>query len=85
MSNGISFEQFCLRNKVSYNIFNKWYRDTRKQIVEVQIDGKPSHEEQTPTQPHEEEKTLEERSPVHILVEIRMTNGFFICYIAKTI
>lgn len=39
MSVGILIEQFCQKNKVSYNIFNKWYRDTRKRIVEVQVDG----------------------------------------------
>lgn len=33
MPNGISVEQLCLGNKVPYNIFNKWYRDTRKQKV----------------------------------------------------
>ncbi len=32
---------FCKRNKVSYNIFQKWYKDTRNKIVEVQVDGIP--------------------------------------------
>ncbi len=26
--NGISIEQFCLSNKVPYNVFEKWYKDT---------------------------------------------------------
>ena len=32
-----------------YNIFQKWYRDTRKKVVEVQVDGAPviGHEEQS--------------------------------------
>ena len=25
-----------------YNIFSKWYKDTRKKIVEVSVDGRPS-------------------------------------------
>ena len=42
MPKGISIEQFCSRNKVPYNIFYKWYKDTRNKIVEVKVDGKPS-------------------------------------------
>lgn len=36
---GMSVQTFCLRNNVPYNIFHKWYKDTRKKIVEVQVDG----------------------------------------------
>ena len=75
MPNGISIEQFCLKNKVPYNIFSKWYRDTRKKIVEVQVDGKPVQSEQQPSKSPKEEKFQKERSSVRILVEIRMTNG----------
>ena len=39
---GMSVQTFCLRNNVPYNIFQKWYKDTRKKIVEVQVDGVPS-------------------------------------------
>ncbi len=38
MAKGISIEQFCSRNKVPYNIFYKWYKDTRNKIVEVKVD-----------------------------------------------
>lgn len=38
---GISIESFCLKNKVPYNIFSKWYRDTCKGIMEVKVDGRP--------------------------------------------
>lgn len=75
MPKGISIEQFCLRNKVPYNIFNKWYRDTRKKIVEVQVDGKPVQAGHQHANPSEEKKVQEEKSSVRILVEIRMTNG----------
>ena len=78
MPNGISIEQFCLKNKVPYNIFYKWYKDTRKQIVEVQVDGKPVQSEQQPINPPEEEEVPKEKSSVRILVELRMTNGLHI-------
>ena len=42
---GMSIETFCLKNKVPYNIFSKWYKDTRKKVVEVQVDGIPSETE----------------------------------------
>ena len=35
---GMSIETFCLKNKVPYNIFSKWYKDTRKKVVEVQVE-----------------------------------------------
>lgn len=76
MPQGISIEQFCLKNKVPYNLFNKWYRDTRKRIVEVQVDGKPCLTDQQATN-SKEKPTPQEANPssVRILVEIRMTNG----------
>lgn len=36
---GESIQHFCDRKKVPYNLFNKWYRDTRHQIVKVSVDG----------------------------------------------
>lgn len=38
---GESIQSFCLKNNVAYNLFEKWYRDTRKKIVEVKVDGIP--------------------------------------------
>ena len=38
LPHGESIQSFCVKNKVSYNIFSKWYKDTRKQIVEVKVD-----------------------------------------------
>lgn len=32
---GISIESFCHSNKVPYNLFSKWYKDTRHKIVPV--------------------------------------------------
>lgn len=39
---GESIQAFCLRHKVPYNLFPRWYKDTRKKIVEVKVDGLPS-------------------------------------------
>ena len=32
----------CLSNKLSYNIFSKWYKDTRRKVIAVQVDDCPS-------------------------------------------
>ena len=44
---GESLQSFCVKNKVPYNIFQKWFKDTRKKAVEVQVDGASeiTHEE----------------------------------------
>ncbi len=81
MPKGISIEQFCSRNKVPYNIFYKWYKDTRNKIVEVKVDGLPTsdQEEQKQEIPSQEpSSTVTKPSCVRILVELRMTNGLHI-------
>ena len=37
MLQGEFIQNFCLKNKVPYNLFHKWYKDTRHHIVPVQI------------------------------------------------
>ena len=51
LPHGESLQSFCVKNKVPYNIFRKWFKDTRKKVVEVQIDGAPvvPQEEKTKT------------------------------------
>ena len=81
MPKGISIEQFCSRNKVPYNIFYKWYKDTRNKIVEVKVEGLPisAQEEQKQEIPSPEpSSTVTKPSGVRILVELRMTNGLHI-------
>ena len=80
MPNGMSIEQFCSRNKVPYNIFYKWYKDTRNKIVEVKVDGMPplAQEESRKEEHHQEPQKAGSASPVRILVELRMTNGLHI-------
>ena len=41
LPSGVSIEKFCISNKVPYNPFVKWYKDTRKKIIHVQVLGAP--------------------------------------------
>ena len=81
MPNGVSIEQFCSRNKVPYNIFYKWYKDTRNKIVAVKVDGLPTsdQEESKKESPSQgPSSTAMKPSCVRILLELRMTNGLHI-------
>ena len=79
LPHGESIQNFCVRNKVPYNIFSKWYKDTRKKIVEVKVDGMPSDTETLPSAPGGAPASVPaSSSPVRILVEIRMSNGLHI-------
>ena len=78
LPHGESLQSFCVKHKVPYNIFQKWFKDTRKQVVEVQVDGAPTitHEETTKTndQPKSVSKSSTE-NPVRIWIDIRISNG----------
>ena len=41
-----SIQTFCLKNKVPYNLFEKWYKDTRHKLVSVQVKGQPQEQEE---------------------------------------
>ena len=78
LPHGESLQSFCLKNKVPYNIFQKWFKDTRKKVVEVQVDGAPeiAHEEKTKTgeQPKPVSRSSDD-NPVRIWIDIRISNG----------
>lgn len=81
MLKGISVEQFCSRNKVPYNIFYKWYKDTRNKLVEVKVDGLPCSSQENPKEERhsQEPSSMEAKtSSVRILLKLRMTNGLHI-------
>ena len=78
LPHGVSIQDFCVRNKVPYNIFSKWYKDTRKEIVEVAVDGRPSEEGASPAVPSHSRQQSAPSTPVRILVDIRMSNGLYI-------
>lgn len=74
---GESLQFFCVKNKVPYNIFHKWYKDTRNKIVSVQIDGIPV-DEGVPNASSTVDpcKSLgSSDKPVRIWVEFRMSNA----------
>ena len=74
LPHGESIQSFCVKNKVPYNIFSKWCKDTRKQIVEVKVDGRPSDSE---IELSVQSETIQPASPspVRIMIELRMNNG----------
>lgn len=74
-----SIESFCLRNKVPYNLFEKWYRDTRHKLVPIQVSGHPdtvTSVSPAASSPRQEPSATPEA--VRILVDIRMSNGVHI-------
>ena len=73
LPHGESIQSFCVKNKVPYNIFSKWYKDTRKQIVEVKVDGRPSDSEKEPCVQSDSIQPASP-SPVRIMIELRMSN-----------
>ena len=79
---GVSIEKFCMSNKVPYNLFVKWYKDTRKRIIPVQVLGAPSTESEMLDSPSpipelksEADTRLSCHTELRILVDIRMSNG----------
>ena len=78
LPHGESLQSFCVKNKVPYNIFQNWYKDTRKKVVEVQVDGAPAigHEEKSRAsdQPQPVSPSRDDH-PVRIWVGIRISNG----------
>ena len=73
LPSGESVQSFCKRNNVPYNIFSKWYKDTRRKIVEVSVDGRSTEETASPQQPA---APIMKVPPVlRIMVDISMSNG----------
>ena len=76
LPSGESILSFCNRNKVPYNLFAKWYKDTRHKLVPVQVDGRPSAEQSVMEEAPSAPKVM--LNSVRIMVDIRMTNGIHI-------
>ena len=70
--------RFALRTKFLITIFQKWFKDTQKKIVEVQINGalEIGHEEKTKTSDQFQSVSQSRTdTPVRIWVDIRISNG----------
>ncbi|WP_346709399.1 hypothetical protein [Phocaeicola salanitronis] len=37
-----SIQSFCHRSNIPYNLFEKWYKDTRHKMVEMDVSGHSS-------------------------------------------
>ena len=78
LPHGESLQSFCVKHKVPYNIFQKWFKDTSKQVVEVQIDGIPVAGNEKNPMPVMHPQTVSKGSidtPVRIWIEVRISNG----------
>ena len=78
LPHGESLQSFSVKHKVPYSIFQKWFKDARKKVVEVRIDGVPviNYEEnpKTSDQPQTVSKS-DNDNPVRIWIDIRINNG----------
>ena len=46
----ISINDFCMRKRIPHREFNKWFRNTHKQVVPVEVEGIPDNSEPAPPQ-----------------------------------
>ena len=72
---GESIQTFCHRNNVLYNLFEKWYKDTRHKVAEVTVSGRPSPAEGGKPKDTVPQKEKESSPKVRILVDLRVSNG----------
>ena len=72
LPSGESVQSFCKRNNVPYNIFSKWYKDTRKRIVEVSVEGRPSLES-SPDSLVPDSTPAQSQAALRIMVDIAMS------------
>ena len=78
LPHGESLQSFCLKNKVPYNIFQKWFKDTRKKVIEVRVDGAPEIIHDEKDKAGDQLKSVSKSStdnPVRIWIDIRISNG----------
>lgn len=73
---GESIQSFCDRNKVPFNLFNKWYKDTRHKIVPVQVINSP--EESAKEDASQSPGAPVDQVEVRILLDLHMSNGMHI-------
>lgn len=71
----ISINQFCMQNGVQYTQFNKWFRNTRKDIVPVVIEDMPEGVNPEKTEPAHSEVASPKHAKDGIMVIIRTRSG----------
>jgi len=80
---GLSINEFCLRQGVPYNEFNKWFRKTHKAVVPVKVEGMPGYDDERDDEFSEMESSASKlsnnkRSSGGILVIIQTRDGLHI-------
>ena len=92
LPHGQSIQSFCLTNNVPYNIFSKWYRDTRRKVVAVHVDGRPTENcteklvqsdqggnlVSNRMEEYPLSKDKAQNPTVRIWLELRMSNGLYL-------
>lgn len=76
LPHGESIQAYCLKNNVPYNLFQKWFKDTRHKVVPIQVDGIPPSQVGQPSL--KDTTGLLEPPSLKIMVDIRMSNGLHI-------
>lgn len=71
----ISINQFCIQNGVEYTQFNKWFRNTRKDIVPVVIEDMPEELNPEKTESAHSGAATPEHVKGEIMVIIRTRSG----------
>ena len=74
LPSNLSIEEFCLKQGVPVNEFNKWYRDTHKRIHRIQVDGMPGET----VSPVPSDGLGSAQDSPRIAITVAMTNGVFI-------
>ena len=69
-----SIQSFYYRNNVPYNLFQKWYKDTRFKVVEVSGRSSPQETENRFIQECKNEREEAVRE-VRVLVNLCVNNG----------
>lgn len=78
MPSGLSLQKYCADNKVPYNLFLKWYKDTRHKIVPLEITGLPEAEvtDTGVSEPQAgKDSSSQRQKDVRIMIDVRITNG----------
>lgn len=75
----ILIQSFCLKNQLPCNLFSKWYKNTRKKIVEMYVDGCPTEAVSLLSLSASTVPPVATcSSPARIWLELRMSNGLHI-------
>ena len=75
---GESIQTFCHKHNVPYNLFQKWYKDTRHRVEEVEVTGRPSSPEPAAEPVPAPQSAQSSGKSVRILVDLRMSNGLHV-------